>query len=71
MSERRRQFNPQSEKFEGYCIGNVSRYPFKKGAEYLRKAQVYLGWAIETIESRSGQDEKSRRTFAVCENCVR
>jgi hypothetical protein len=36
--------------FEGYCIGNVlkyvSRYREKGGVEDLRKAQVYLGWAI-------------------------
>ncbi len=37
--------------FEAYCIGNVlkyvSRYREKGGIEDLRKAQVYLGWAIE------------------------
>lgn len=36
--------------FEAYCIGNVlkyvSRYREKGGVEDLRKAQVYLGWAI-------------------------
>jgi hypothetical protein len=36
--------------FEAYCIGNVlkyvSRYREKGGIEDLRKAQVYLGWAI-------------------------
>ncbi|MCO5253606.1 MAG: DUF3310 domain-containing protein [Bacteroidetes bacterium] len=44
--------------FEGYCIGNVlkyiSRYRLKGGAEDLKKAQVYLGWAVEvatTIEN--------------------
>jgi len=38
------------EKFEGYCIGNVikyvSRYPHKNGTEDLKKAGVYLNWAI-------------------------
>jgi len=40
--------------FRAYCIGNVlkyiSRYD-KKGAplEDLQKAQVYLGWAIESF----------------------
>lgn len=37
--------------FEAYCIGNVlkyvSRYREKGGIEDLRKAQVYLGWAIQ------------------------
>jgi len=39
------------EQFEGYCIGNVhkyiSRYKKKNGLEDLKKAQVYLNWAIE------------------------
>lgn len=46
-----------AEQFEGYCIGNVlkyvSRYRLKGGKEDLRKAQVYLGWAIES----AGEDE--------------
>ena len=40
--------------FEAYCIGNVlkyvSRYREKGGIEDLRKAQVYLGWAIEPVK---------------------
>ena len=36
--------------FESYCIGNVikyvSRYQWKGGLEDLRKARVYLDWAI-------------------------
>lgn len=36
--------------FEAYCIGNVlkyvSRYQLKGGVEDLKKASVYLGWAI-------------------------
>lgn len=43
-----------AEKFEGLCIGNVikyvSRYPYKNGVEDLKKAQVYLNWAIEVLE---------------------
>ena len=39
------------EQFTGYCIGNVikyiSRYRKKNGKEDLKKAQVYLGWAIQ------------------------
>lgn len=36
--------------FEAYCVGNVlkyvSRYKQKGGLEDLRKAKVYLEWAI-------------------------
>ena len=43
--------------FLGYCIGNVlkyvSRYQFKNGLEDLKKAQVYLQWAIETMEDKT------------------
>jgi hypothetical protein len=46
--------------FLGYCIGNVlkyvSRYQFKNGLEDLKKAQVYLGWAIETMEKKNATD---------------
>lgn len=39
------------EEFVGYCLGNVikyvSRWRKKGGVEDLKKAQVYLGWAIE------------------------
>lgn len=39
------------EGFGPYCVGNVlkyvSRYRDKGGVEDLRKAQVYLGWAID------------------------
>ena len=41
--------------FIDYCKGNVIKYVFrwehKGGVEDLRKAQVYLGWAIETAEN--------------------
>ncbi len=40
--------------YEGYCIGNVikyvSRYRFKGGIEDLKKAEVYLRWAIKSLE---------------------
>jgi hypothetical protein len=42
--------------FEAYCIGNVlkyvSRYREKGGIEDLRKAQVYLGWAIQPVDGK-------------------
>lgn len=38
--------------FTAYCMGNVikyvSRWREKGGVEDLSKAQVYLGWAIES-----------------------
>lgn len=41
--------------FVDYCIGNVikyvSRWRKKGGVEDLRKAQVYLGWAVEKAET--------------------
>ena len=47
------------EAFQGYCMGNVmkytSRYNHKNGLEDLKKAQVYLKWAIESMEG--GQHE--------------
>ena len=40
--------------FQGYLKGNVLKYVWrwrnKGGLEDLRKAQVYLGWLIATIE---------------------
>lgn len=39
------------DEFLGYCIGNVMKYTarwrLKGGVEDLRKARVYLEWAIE------------------------
>lgn len=39
------------EEFTGFCVGNVmkylSRWRQKGGLEDLKKAQVYLGWAVE------------------------
>ena len=49
------------EQFEGYCMGNVikyvSRYRHKNGIEDLKKARVYLDWAIEAKEAeKDGQN---------------
>ena len=42
------------EEFQAYCKGNVMkyiwRYKEKNGLEDLKKAQVYLGWMIESKE---------------------
>ena len=42
------------EEYQGYCIGNVmkyiSRWRHKGGDEDLKKAKVYLQWAIESAE---------------------
>jgi len=44
--------------FPAYCKGNVGnvmkylwRYQYKNGLEDLKKAQVYLGWMIEYMET--------------------
>ena len=41
--------------FIDYCKGNVIKYVYrwdhKGGVEDLKKAQVYLGWAIEAAEN--------------------
>ena len=43
------------EEFTGFCIGNVlkytSRWRKKDGLQDLKKAAVYLGWAIENEEN--------------------
>ena len=43
------------DEFQGYCMGNilkyVSRHKHKAGVEDLKKAQVYLGWLIESEEA--------------------
>lgn len=40
--------------FQGYCCGNVlkyvSRWRHKGGVQDLKKAQVYLNWAIESAD---------------------
>lgn len=48
------------EQYEGYCIGNVmkyvSRYQHKGGIEDLKKAQIYLDWAIKVKEGVSSDN---------------
>ena len=42
------------EEFQGYCKGNVEKYVWrfrgKDGLQDLKKAQVYLGWLVESVE---------------------
>ena len=42
------------DEFQGHCMGNIlkyiSRHKHKNGVEDLKKAQVYLGWLIESEE---------------------
>lgn len=42
------------EAFTGYCQGNIFKYlwrhKFKNGITDLKKAQVYLGWMIQSCE---------------------
>lgn len=42
------------DQFTGYCLGNVlkyvSRWEHKGGLEDLKKARVYLNWAIEELD---------------------
>lgn len=43
--------------FQAYCKGNVMkylwRYEYKNGIEDLKKAEVYLGWMIKSIEDNT------------------
>lgn len=45
------------EMYEGYCVGNclkyLSRYQHKGGIEDLKKAEVYLKWAIKVVEEHA------------------
>ena len=47
------------EGFTEYCCGNVlkyiSRWRKKDGVQDLKKAQVYLGWMIESAEKEHGK----------------
>lgn len=49
------------EEFLGYCKGNVLKYvsreAMKGGAEDLKKARVYLDWAIETYDKINGKEQ--------------
>lgn len=50
--------------FIDYCKGNVIKYVFrwehKGGVEDLRKAQVYLGWAIEAADKLNATSPEER-----------
>lgn len=43
--------------FRNYCKGNVMkylwRYEHKNGLEDLAKAQVYLGWLLESLKEQT------------------
>ena len=47
------------EEFTGFCMGNVlkycSRWRKKDGVQDLKKAKVYLDWAIENEEKKDGK----------------
>lgn len=46
--------------FEHFCVGNILkyilRYKKKNGLEDLKKAKVYLDWAIESLENANDQE---------------
>lgn len=51
------------EAFEGWCEGNILKYLLrwrkKNGVEDLKKARVYCGWLIESLETeKESKDEK-------------
>ena len=50
------------DQFLGFCMGNVlkytSRWQFKDGLQDLKKADVYLKWAIEAIEAKQNAESK-------------
>lgn len=50
------------EEFAGFCIGNVTKYMYryktKNGVEDLKKAKVYIGFLINTLEGRSPLEDK-------------
>lgn len=50
--------------FIDYCKGNVIKYVFrwehKGGVEDLKKAQVYLGWAIEAADKLNATPAEER-----------
>lgn len=53
--------------FIDYCKGNVIKYVFrwehKGGVEDLRKAQVYLGWAIEAADKLNATSPEEREVI--------
>lgn len=48
--------------FVDYCLGNVikyvSRWRKKGGAEDLKKAQVYLAWAVQSAEQNENKERE-------------
>lgn len=48
--------------FVDYCIGNVikyvSRWRKKGGEEDLKKAQVYLAWAVQSAEQNENKERE-------------
>ena len=68
--------------FEGYCKGNVMKYIFryedKGGVEDLEKAQVYLGWLLDSAKAVDWQEEQPSGStarlddggiYCACGNC--
>ena len=53
-----------AEGFTEYCVGNVikyiSRWRKKDGIQDLKKALVYLGWAIEGAERENCEAHESK-----------
>ena len=51
--------------FVGYCKGNIIKYIWrwedKGGLMDLKKAQVYLGWMIETAEKYAEKEGENDR----------
>ena len=48
--------------FVGYCLGNTLKYVSRAGhkgdaLEDYRKAQVYLRWAVETLEQHDKSED--------------
>ena len=50
------------ERFQGYCRGNEIKYllraDHKNGTEDLEKAQVYLGWEIQSRKEQHEEDNE-------------
>lgn len=48
--------------FQDYCKGNIIKYIWrwrkKGGVEDLKKAQVYLGWLIQSVEDEESEDKE-------------
>lgn len=48
--------------FQDYCKGNIIKYIWrwrkKGGVEDLKKAQVYLGWLIQSADNKESEDKE-------------